>query len=642
MDTTSVHPFSTHVPFKQPIVITHYLSMVIAFLGCYPLLLTQHIRRQKAYIFTASIVFASVGFISGSFIQLEQNATTIVFHVVALLLLCLVVMQGILAVYRSTLIAEQCPQLHTLLTKCLHTVPKWVDLVLGWLILIIAFSYLTLAALVFTESCGHQDQQAQCLMPLAMGTGFLLYGTLILLHLLAIIKLPRPSTPEYYEGIIMTVWGCISLVLADTPILGTEWRAINLGLLWFTGGLFSISLSVQTWIPALRERNIINALIVCFTGRAIVAGLTQVDDPYAAQVHTMLGYVLIVGAIARLTQIVFRKSPADNLPHRMFQQNTDTTNMLEEEEEEEKDAKSPKCKHKFIFVSITLVTGLLAALLAICSGILLMGANIGWIRYMRFYIQDPATYVNITCAVAFLWSAYVFGLCSIYKNLKTRNAIREYEYLELENTTDYNRYPEHDEPWMHVPISPTTTLSPTMSPIIIPSHDLPTKPDAEKTIRPSQYRAKRRSLLVQTPTTTPVTRTRSSSMYGVGGVLPDEYAVKPTVDPSFRRSWRSSTSSTLGSASMDSGPNSPSFTEQQQLKAFSISSQEEDNYPSDHTEHQRSVHKTESGKRKERRLISTNSDDHDAKNEIVSSNSSGTNRGRYQYQRNSSLGQAKK
>lgn len=53
----------------------------------------------------------------------------------------------------------------------------------------------------------------------------------------------------------------------DTPILGTEWRAINLGLLWFTGGLFSISLSVQTWIPALRERNVINALIICLTGR---------------------------------------------------------------------------------------------------------------------------------------------------------------------------------------------------------------------------------------------------------------------------------------------------------------------------------------------------------------------------------------
>lgn len=40
-----------------------------------------------------------------------------------------------------------------------------------------------------------------------------------------------------------------------------------MGLLWFTGGLFSISLTVQTWIPAIRERNIVNSLVVCLTGR---------------------------------------------------------------------------------------------------------------------------------------------------------------------------------------------------------------------------------------------------------------------------------------------------------------------------------------------------------------------------------------
>lgn len=60
------------------------------------------------------------------------------------------------------------------------------------------------------------------------------------------------------------------MVDLGTPILGSEWRAINLGLLWFTGGLFSISLSVQTWIPALRERNIVNSLIICLTGRGSI------------------------------------------------------------------------------------------------------------------------------------------------------------------------------------------------------------------------------------------------------------------------------------------------------------------------------------------------------------------------------------
>jgi hypothetical protein len=92
--------------------------------------------------------------------------------------------------------------------------PLWIDIALGWLILIIATTYLVIASQVFTESCLDHNTQGQCLLPVAMGTGFLLYGTLALLHLLSIIKIPRPSTPEYYEGLILVFWGLISLIMA--------------------------------------------------------------------------------------------------------------------------------------------------------------------------------------------------------------------------------------------------------------------------------------------------------------------------------------------------------------------------------------------------------------------------------------------
>lgn len=459
------------------------------------------------------------------------------------------------------------------------------------------------------------------------------------------------------------------------------------------------------------------------------------DDDYATQIHTMLGYILIIGAIARLTQIIFRKSPADNLPHRMFQQNTDTTNAIDIDEDEDLDQddkeQQNKCKHRFIFASITLVTGLLASLMSICGGILFMGANIGWINYMRYYIQDPSTYVNITVAVAFLWSAYIFGLCTIYKNLKTKNAIHQYEYMELENnatsSTDLplmRNYDDERREWSMPLAAPkninscntqngtsaimTATSSPpsdfilATSPIkisdindIIDSPlpqqhktsfeaDFPQKPQlesiitVEKTIRPSEYRAKRRSLLIQSPlptnnnTNSNSKRARSSSSFGVGGVLPDEIVKlsrTPTAtDSSFRRSWLSSTSSSSvggsggyysGSNMDSSAPNSPSLLDQrpyssisstlpqggayyqhhnQQERRNSVNEAPFDEYTNspfeghdiysivDDGENRRSVHKTESGKRKERRLMSH----YNNSNEIVISNSSGTNRGQHQ------------
>jgi hypothetical protein len=335
----------------------------------------------------------------------------------------------------------------------------------------------------------------------------------------------------------------------------------------------------------------------------------------------MLGYILIIGAIARLTQIIFRKSPADNLPHRMFfSQNTldstvediDLDYDDEEEEEEEEDLttkdglQQKRCRHKFIFATITLVSGLTSSILSICAGILFMGSNMGWIRYMKYYIQDPSTYINITVAVAFLWSAYVFGLCTIYKNLKALKAIHQYEYLELENNAGSSAEARYFEDWTSAPlqtpqaqapiISTTIPLTTNTSTVIMmstnsspPNHDYPInspteilnsppipyyqpppvqqETTTEKAIRPSEYRAKRRSLLVQSPILNNNSRPRSSSNFaGVGGILPDEIInlqkISTTTD---RRSWLSSGSSSIDS----SAPNSPSFDQQKPFASIS-------------------------------------------------------------------------
>lgn len=472
-----------------------------------------------------------------------------------------------------------------------------------------------------------------------------------------------------------------------------------------------------------------------------MTGLTQTNDTYAAQVHTMLGYIFIIGAIARLTQIIFRKSPAENLPHRMFQQNTDTTLEIDDDDEEEAAAAfkdnlhQHKCKHTFIFATVTLIFGLLASLLAICGGFLFMGANIGWIRYMRYYIEDPSTYVNVTLAVSFLWCVYVFGLCTLYKTLKAKNALHQYEYLELNHNPSnsmtelplrhHHHHHQHFEreeerEWSlaavsHPPSNTVTTTtatnsailradsppslqyhqseyttistSPTMmatdltTPLSYTTSSPPTESTTitlEKTIRPSEYRAKRRSLLIQSPVPTsvvmnPNARARSSSGFGVGGVLPDEIIQlqkTPTpVDPTFRRSWLSSGSSvgyySGNSVDSSSAPNSPNCDQQQRphslisstlppqystttaaaaaaaVRRSSMNESSFSEYSNNHgleqvilsddsTGRRRSVHKTESGKRKERRLMNQNynssSSDNNGinNNDTIISNSSGS------------------
>ncbi|KAG0192947.1 hypothetical protein DFQ28_006978 [Apophysomyces sp. BC1034] len=464
-------------------------------------------------------------------------------------------------------------------------VPPSMHLILAWLGLLVAYGYLVLAALTFSESF---ESYAQALLPLAMGNGFLAYGTLVITHLLGILQLPRRSTPEYYEGLILAFWGLVNLLMSDTPVLGSDWRALNLGLLWFTGGAFSISISMQTWMPVIRERNIVNAVIVCLTGRAIIVGFTQ-DDPYVAQVHTMLGYIMVIGAIARVIQIVFRKSPTDNLPQLLcYRYPGYEANEDEEEDEEELQTMEqgrgsshyhhqsayqrltgqspPPCKHKSVFASITVICGLLASLMSMACGILFMGTNVGWIRHVRYYIEDPAMYVNMIMAATFLWACYVFVLCTIYK---TTRAATDYDYLRLDSLDCVTMPP----PPPRVASSPSTTDLLSHNQRYEERRDLhrtrslPAKQDKSHyqqqkqqqqppPMRPSQYRAKRRSLLVQSPTDTPLSSTNnhvqriqsSSFSFGVGGILPDDIK-------DIRQSWLSNGSATSADSSSTSSGN---------------------------------------------------------------------------------------
>ncbi|KAI8882552.1 hypothetical protein K501DRAFT_285775 [Backusella circina FSU 941] len=448
MDAVSIAPFPDAIPIAQPLSIIYITSLVIGSLLFYPLFLTH----KKPVLLWCAIGCYSFGFVLSWWSDIEWMSV----------LVCgLVVFQ--------------------LASIQLLSLPDWIASSLNGIVMSMSVLSLGMVSQDLTASC-HGDI-LQCRVPLFMGTGFLMYGTCVFLNLVSILKLPRMSTPEYYEALVLSIWGLVCLSMSGVSILGSEWKALNLGLLWFTGGLFSISLTVQTWIPVIRERNIVNSLVVCLTGRAIVIGITDKDD-YAATIHTLLGHLLIIGSSARFLQIVFRKSPLDNY------------GLFQTEQQQQQDIKTETCKHITLFASITMLSGFLVAFSGITVGILFMGATHDWLSYMRYYIHDPSLYLNGAVAVAFLWCAYLFVLCTLYK--KQHSHRPDYEYHELESAIESVHevaweVPEPTEPIMISPLEPT---------------------------RPSEYRAKRRSLLVQPLVTSNARRSRSSS--GVGGILPDE------------------------------------------------------------------------------------------------------------------------
>lgn len=334
--------------------------------------------------------------------------------------------------------------------------------------------------------------------------------------------------------------------------------------------------------------------------------------------------MLIFASIARVGQIMFRKSPSDNLPGLLAQTSETvvsaeaTGNGIDDEEEERQNIYQmtyrrltgqapPACRHASVFASITVVCGLLVSFLFIAAGILFMGANVQWVGHVRYYIADPATYINVTMAVSFLWATYVFALCNIFKSLRPFSQ-SYYEYLGMSEMEAANSIPASPEALgQYDPVLSSSSSSPPLRQQYRSSLPLRRGVEEPPAMRPSQYRAKRRSLLVQSPqqqhqqhhfdNAAKKQRTRSSSSFnGVGGVLPDE----TFIDPTLRRSWLSNGSATSagsaasfasaagGSSAASSTTGAPALTSSPTRRATILFSEEEE------------LRRTESGRRKQR------------------------------------------
>ncbi|ORZ11114.1 hypothetical protein BCR42DRAFT_102916 [Absidia repens] len=711
--------FPQSAPFRHTVIVIHFLTMSFAFLICYPYAATQQSfpSSHKRYLLalTLTVLLTFIGFV----IQYSPTTTSsdTILHFALKLSLLLLTSLDLTLEY----ISSRFPRLHqpknifhslhrpqqlpkeqrsptiSLLFSRIY-VPEVVKVYVKCVTLYLGYFYLVFSVFVFTSTSGSINQYW---LPLAMGTGFVLYGSLAFMHLVNIISLQGNSNVEYYEAMVLTSWGFLSFMWWDTPVLGSSWKAINLGLLWTTGGILSLAVTSQSWVPILQKRNIINSIIICLTGKVGILSSYSNDDDYAYELHTTLGYILIIGSVARFIQIMFRKSVADNLPRLYSRASGGSDGSCDDIDGDEETcvddldigkrrendyeltyrqltgmnvAPTPtiSCKHQSIYASITMVCSILSCFMAISGGFLCIGTIADWVETMRYYISDPSTYVNVLLATSFLWTAYLLALCSLYKSSTTPTDL---DYLDA-TTAGYSELPisstkppsppcnyydtYHMASTMTPSPSSTSSTSQTTQQQQTMLNSTPsascTKPApplsnscgtgsttvSSPPMRPSQYRAKRRSLLISTSMQNnnqdnirAIRTSSTSSSIGVGGILPDEVSICgdfyasspingisleqhcPTMKDSIndhqklqqqalssptlqRRSWRSSSSSLLAS----SPPRMPASTSISLASTSGPSRQQQsldgDGDDGSHSNQSWTVYRTESGKRKER------------------------------------------
>ncbi|CAO3632598.1 unnamed protein product [Cunninghamella echinulata] len=574
MDTNTFdHSFFQHVQTLNMINILHLLSISITFLCCYPYSLTQKSPSQKKrqYIsFGIGFFLYCCSFITGWIIQLTTATTTtsstFVTHfylALSTLLFVLFCIQSIIEYNKhglTFLSHHQDTAIFKLFTPLLDFITDLHEIYtigLEWSILTLGYFYWISSLFVYTFTF---DSFGQWYLPTTTGTGLLLYGSLTLLHLLNIIKLPRQSpSPEFYEAIFMLLWGFISCIWWDTPIILSSWKAINLGLLWTTGGLLSLVITVQSCIPCLQKRNIVNGLIICWTGKSILTSYAA-DDNYEIELQTTLGYMLITGGFARLLQVLFRKSTLDNLPKLYSRASSTFNTSCDDNDNDTNDddttcvddldigqrrvndfestyrqltgthhdhhnshnhsTSTSSCKHQSVFASITIVCGLLSCFMITAGGVLFIGTTSSFVEIIRNSIEDPSTYINVILAISFLWITYIMVLCSLYLSSIKSN---HYNYsnlatsdLPISMTQPYSpqKYSEpnkmttptssstlYDASQQHftsVPLVPLSSSPSSSSPIMATSPKNNNAAPSSPPMRPSQYRAKRRSLLIST------------------------------------------------------------------------------------------------------------------------------------------------
>ncbi|KAF9024595.1 hypothetical protein BGZ52_010667 [Haplosporangium bisporale] len=342
-----------------------------------------------------------------------------------ILLLLLLVQVG-MGVYRK--MTKTRPRLQ--LAWLSNALPRKIHSYLGKAHLVLAYIQITLGFIKLFEACPGQAF-GQCISHIVMGSSFWWYGGIYIAYLVG--SFPGVTQPEWYESVVMTVWGVINFSILHQ--WGTRWshadlQHTSLGLLWVGGGL--LSLLIESKYNPLAQfsirKNPLPALLIMLTGFAM--GQHSQYYAFATTVHTFFGYCLMLGGACRLVQLGLRTSVAPE----------------DVDETEETGYKSKSRPGSTGIASGETPTsaffGLLSALGIISAGLLFESAHEEQLNIMMYYLTDASTYINWIMSFAFFSVTYMLLILQVGKKPAGASGTKgqkAYNRLQTRDTSEEDR-----------------------------------------------------------------------------------------------------------------------------------------------------------------------------------------------------------
>ncbi|KAF9431040.1 hypothetical protein BGZ94_000039 [Podila epigama] len=332
------------------------------------------------------------------------------------ILLLLLLIQFGMGVYRKLTKTRPRRQQLAWLSSAL---PRNIHSYLGKAHLLLAYIQITLGCIKLIKACPGQAF-SQCISHIVMGSSFWWYGGIYIAYLVG--SFPGVTRPEWYESVVMTVWGVINFSILHQ--WGTRWshadlQHTSLGLLWVGGGVLSMILESKYSPLAsfMIRKNPLPALLIVLTGFAM--GQHSQYYAFATTIHTFFGYCLMLGGLCRLVQLALR--PAVEIEEDNGEEDTGLEDEADDSAIYKRNGARPgtnrsnKAGIAHGETPVSAFFGFLSALGLISAGVLFESAHEEQLNLVMYYLSDPSTYINWIMALAFFTTVYMLMILQVGK-----------------------------------------------------------------------------------------------------------------------------------------------------------------------------------------------------------------------------------